>query len=129
MTARKVSAVPLEPITRAQAEEIVTQRRAYGAAAALVLHPLTQARYRYVPGQALGLDRIWACSCATTWSARFSAGVPPPADASARRRRDQDLVDAPPVHVDDLEVQPFHVSLSPSRGTRPSSAMMKPASV
>lgn len=72
LTARKVSAVPLEPITRGQAEEIVAQRRAYGAAAALVLHPLTQARYRYIPGQALGLEQDMGLLVRNDLVGRFS---------------------------------------------------------
>jgi hypothetical protein len=73
LTAHKVAAVPLEPITRAQAEDIVARRRAYGAAAALVLHPLTQARYRYVSAPALGLEQDMGLLVRNDLVGRFSA--------------------------------------------------------
>jgi hypothetical protein len=57
LTMRRVSVVPLEPMTQRQAEDIVNQRRDYAGEASLVLHPLTQAGYRYVPASALGLEQ------------------------------------------------------------------------
>lgn len=75
LTAHKVAVVPLEPITRAEAEEIVAQRRAYGAAAALVLHPLTQSRYRYISAQMLGLEQDMGLLVRGDLVGRFNAGM------------------------------------------------------
>jgi hypothetical protein len=78
LTAHRVSIVPLEPITRAEAEQIVAQRRAYGAAAALVLHPLAQSRYRYIQAQTLGLGPEMGLLVRNDLVSRFAPGARKP---------------------------------------------------
>lgn len=78
LTARRVSIVPLEPITRAEAEQIVAEHRAYAAAAALVLHPLAQSGYRYIPAQALGLEHDMGLLVRNDLLSRFSAAIRKP---------------------------------------------------